>query len=506
MLDRSMQLKNKNNMYKCYLCNRELIDKKTYEQSKENFKEKPAINHKEHIIQNSLHGKLKLENILCSDCGGILSTQIDTQFCSLFNLITVQLKNILVSKDHGNSNKSKTIKGYLYKDISLTEKIDVDYKDKRVSPKKPYYEIDNENKIIKVFANKKRANHFKKQIQNELNKERIDIRNYKIEIDTNIESRGILGLHFIEGIDDFNSKFKKGFSKIAIGFAISKGINREELTNVLKINEDKSAEITYSNKLFPFFPLSVFDVFYEENRLAVELNYPTHEIILFSQKYSDNTKKLFCYISLFSTFQHYVLLNVNYKGPDIYETYYQTILKQDIPDIDIRKIRPKYLSVIVNEFGIDTSEYKGKTVTDYITYIEKEFKKLKPNYQLNLFGELKKSASILTDRLLPAIVNHTNQTELHNLPDDDIVKRFDEINDRLKIALLSELQLINNDDFSLYKRGFLEDNGYNQLERLSYPDELVSETKRSKDIFDAYGHMKFQQLTEFIELNKEKIA
>lgn len=486
-------------MHKCYLCNKELIDKKVYEQNPEVFKKKHAINHKEHIIQNSLHGKLKVENILCSDCGGILSTKIDTQFCSLFNIITVQLKDILVSKDHGNNNKSKTIKGYLYKDVSLKEKINIDYRDKHVSPEEPYSEIDNKRQILKIFANKKRAVHFKNKVLNDLKKEGVEISNYKIEINSNIESHGILGLHFIEGVEDFDPKFKKGFSKIAIGFAISKGVKREELTNVLKIEENKSAQIIYSNKLFPFFPLSIFDRFYEENRPSIELNYPTHEIVLFSQTYSDNTRKLFCYISLFSTFQHYVLLNDNYEGLEIYETYYQTILKQEIPDIDIKKIRLKHLNIIVNEFGIDISKCRGKSLTDYVDYIEKEYRKLKPNYQLNLFDELKKSASILTDILLPVIVKDKSQTDF---PNDDIIKSFDEINDKLKIALLAELHLINNDDNTLYKRGFLEDNGYDQLEKLSYPDELIKETKRNEDIFGAYGYMKFQLLTKFIELNK----
>jgi hypothetical protein len=385
-------------MPKCYICNKELIEKNYYEQNKDCFSEKPAINHKEHIIQNGLYGKLKAEDILCSDCGGVLSAEVDTQFCNLFDVFTVQLKDILVSKDHGKNNTPKILKGYLYTDNSLNEKIDINYKDRCVTPENPYYEFDIVNLKLTIFANKNRAKQFQNIVLKKLREDGVEVEKLEIEINSNIEANGFLGLHFTEGITDFNTIFKKGFSKIAIGFALHKGLKRLELKNALKTNDDETAQIIFSKNLIPFFPLGAFDRFYEENRLSIERNYPSHELILFSQKYSNGTKKLYCYISLFSTFQYYVLLNDNYGGSDIFETYYQTVLKQEIPEINIKQIRPKHLSIIVNEFGIDTSKYNGESISEYINFIESEYKKLKPNYQLDIFEELRNSASSFDDK------------------------------------------------------------------------------------------------------------
>ena len=489
-------------MPECYICDKELIEKNYYEQNKESFTEKPAINHKEHVIQNGLHGKLKAENILCSDCGGILSTEVDTQFCNLFDVFTVQLKEILVSKDHGNNNNSKILKGYLYTDNSLNEKIDINYKDRCVSPEKPYYEFDIENLKITIFANKNRAKQFQNIVIKKLKEDGVEVEKLEIKINSNIEDNGFLGLHFTEGITDFNAIFKKGLNKIAIGFALHKGLKRIELKNALKINDDKTAEIIYSKNLIPFFPLGAFDRFYEENRLSIEINYPSHELILFSQKYSNGTKKLYCYISLFSTFQYYVLLNDNYGGSDICETYYQTVLKQEIPEINIKQIRPKHLSIIVNEFNIDTSKYKGESLSDYINFIESEYKKLKPNYQFDIFEEIKNSASILTTSF--ALPKSTDEKQIENMPNSKVIKSFKTIIKEQIMALLMEIKALNNDDFSLYKRAFLEDDGSGQLETLLYPDELIAEMNKDESIFKVYGQMKVQQLSEFIEQNKEK--
>jgi hypothetical protein len=489
-------------MCKCYLCDKELIEKKYYEENKKNFNEKPAINHKEHIIQNGLHGKLKVEDILCSDCGGILSTEIDTQFCSLFDLITVQLKDILVKKDHGKNNKPKTLKGYLYKDNSLKDKIDINYKDRSASPETPYYEFNSESQQLKIFANKVRAEHFKNIVLEKLSQDGIDTKNIGIEVISDIQSHGFLGLHFTEGVKDFNTKFGKGFSKIAIGFALSKGIKREELDDALKIKEDGTSEIISSNNLIPFFPLGPFDRFNEENRLITEAHYPSHKLILFSQKYSDNSKKLFCYISLFSTFQYYVRLNDQYLGSDIYETYYQTVLKQEVTDIDIKKTRPKDLSLIVNEFGIDTSKYEGQSITDYIDFIEREFKKITLSSQLDLSDTLTKSASILTTSYA---LSQAKQ-QMPYMPNKTVIESFKNIIEGQRLALLMELNTINNNDFSLYKTKFLEDDGKGQLEALSYPDELILAMKKNESIFKHYGRMKFDQLTDFTEQNKNKTA
>ena len=189
-------------MPKCYLCNRDLIEKNYYEEHSENFNKPPALNHKEHIIQNGIHGKLKVEKILCSDCGGKLSSDIDSQFCNLFNAITEQLKHKLVNKDHGKNNKSKILKGYLYTDNSFNEKIDINYKYRSVSPENPFYEFDIDSNKLKIFANKKRSIQFQTEVIKELKQKNINTNDLIIEVIPDIENTGHLGLFFTEGIAD----------------------------------------------------------------------------------------------------------------------------------------------------------------------------------------------------------------------------------------------------------------------------------------------------------------
>ena len=90
------------------------------------------------------------------------------------------------------------------------------------------------------------------------------------------------------------------------------------------------------------------------------------------------------------------------------------------------------------------------------------------------------------------------------MPNSKVIKSFKNIIKEQIMALLMEIKALNNDDFSLYKRAFLEDDGSGQLETLLYPDELIAEMNKDESIFKVYGQMKVQQLSEFIEQNKEK--
>jgi hypothetical protein len=57
---------------------------------------------------------LTSDNILCEACGGKLST-IDSDFCKIFESLTERIKHLLASKDHGNSDFKRTLKGYIFK-------------------------------------------------------------------------------------------------------------------------------------------------------------------------------------------------------------------------------------------------------------------------------------------------------------------------------------------------------------------------------------------------------
>lgn len=475
----------------CYSCGKELVDKKAYLENKDKFLVKPALKHNEHIIQNSLIGKLKSSEILCEDCGNILNVEIDANFSQIFEVFTEQLRGILAPKDHGD-NKGKILKGYLYLDKSLNEKFEIELKDFQASPKNPFYKIDDEHKIIKIYANKKRAKQFRHQINKELELLGYDLNEYKLEYITDFANEGILGLFFSEGIENFSEKFYLGLNKIATGFASYHRIDRTELPRSLNIS---TGRIIHSNNIFPFFPLGSFDLLYECNRPELEPLYPTHTLILFTAPTQRN-KSLYCYIDLFSTFQYYVILNDNYQGDDMYEVYSQSILKQEFPAVDVRRIKPKLLLPFIEWSGIDNTKYVGNSINDLYDYVEAEYKKLKLDYNIDFSAKLETIASKL-------IISYSiYDGDIDSPKYKTIVKSFDAISQNQIPSFLAEVKNFIEKDTRFFRRFFYENDGYDDIELLVTPYETMVEFAKNAHIMDTpngYGQLKFQQLAHFIE-------
>jgi len=469
-----------------------MFDKESYSQKKDQFIEEPALKHKEHIIQNALRGKLKSDNILCKKCGDKLSKEIDSDFTELFAIITEQLRDRLVQKDHGQGNSAKTLKGYLYHDEKFESKLNINFKDYQASPEIPFYKLNEENKTIKIYANCSRAKQFQPLVLRELEGQGYNLSLYRIEHITDISSEGILGLFFSEGVNNFNRKFFLGINKIATGFASHYGVKRTDLVRTLKFEDDK-AEIIYSQNIFPFFPLGSFDTLLEINKAELDPYYPAHTLILFTQRYTGNRKGLYCYVELFSTFQYYVILNDDYVGEDIYEPYHQTTLKQEIPDIDIRGTRPKFLSILAEELGIERSRYAGKGIDDIYSLLEEEYKKLKVSYEINL----KDTLEGISDRLMRSFML-SQYDQIPNLLDTKIIDSFKQIGNIHIPSFLLEIRPYLDKDISTFRRLFYEDDGSGEAEVLSTPDETLTEFKKSDLPAKAYGHLKFEQLSQYI--------
>lgn len=85
-----------------------------------------------------------------------------------------------------------------------------------------------------------------------------------------------------------------------------------------------------------------------------------------------------------------MLLNSTYTGEDIYKVFHQTIIKQVIPEIDVKRIWPKHLSIVIQEYNIDIAKYKGESLSDLYDFIEKEVKNYRVSSVLNFQEELKK--------------------------------------------------------------------------------------------------------------------
>ena len=346
---------------RCYVCNKEMVDNPT--------EANQCKVHGEHIIHNGIRGKLISHSILCEECGGAYSKD-DANFCKIFAPFVVALSDRMIPADHGNTD-GNTLKGSIFKTPDVKEGdegIEVTAKNGEVIPVQPFYTIEG-NKID-VYVGKKRIKDYLKVLTKELADKGDNIANYTIEKHTDIHNQGYLAYYFSKGNDNFNEDFKKGMVKIATEYALHCGIGRELLTEVISIDDKGKATIDYDKaKLIPFIPTTLFDILYEDHRYLFEDGYPSHMLKLFTSKYNDGKTRLYCYLDLFSTFQYYVLLNDDYEGEEICETYAQRLIpKGQRPDVS--DYSPKDLSIVIQEYKINKSGLEGKSYEEQVAYVQ----------------------------------------------------------------------------------------------------------------------------------------
>lgn len=346
---------------RCYVCNKEIMDKPTSTSY--------CTAHGEHIIHNGIRGKLISRTILCEECGGSYSKD-DANFCKIFAPFIAALNDRMIPADHGKPDRN-AIKGSLFKTPDIKEGdngMEVTAQNGKVIPIQPYYTIEG-NKID-VYAGEKRIKDYLKVLTKELSDKGDDINHYTIELHTDIHGQGYLAYYFSKGNDNFNVDFKKGMVKIATEYAIHCGISREVLTEVISIDDNGKGTIDYDKaKLTPFIPTTLFDILYEDYRYLFEDGYPSHMLKLFTSKYNDGKTRLYCYLDLFSTFQYYVLLNDDYKGEEISKTYAQRLIPKRLRP-DVSNYSSKDLSILVQEYKIDKSGLEGKSYNEQVAYIQ----------------------------------------------------------------------------------------------------------------------------------------
>lgn len=475
-------------IYKCYICDRELVDRPAdFVQNESKYKGLP-IAHEEHIIQNAIYGRLKSSNILCEECGSKLGGQIDSDFCSLFTSFTERLKPILASKDHGSNSFQKSLNGYLYKIDG--SKLDVKIKGGKVVPLKPDYEYVQAKNLVNIFATKKVAKEYQHKAISDLKKRGINTKKLKIKIIDDLSGYGSVGFHFSEGVANFNDKFKMGFNKIAMGYAMSKGINRNSVPRIFDVN---SSEIIFTNNVIPFYPFGALELAIESFRAVIEDGYPTHTLILFTESYT-TSKKLICYIDLFSTFQYYVVLNDKYNGDDILEHYSQTILKQELPELNIRANRWKHLLIIAHELGVSQNELSGKTIEEIYVFLETKKNQRVVSYTKDLVKYFHAATNRVTQNIMlknAAYFNHLEEDEkqiVESMPDLDREDLF---------SINAELQRLEIDFF--YRMNFIEFLEKEELKLTSTVAKIIEIYNINQELFVSYGYFKFFQLSQFIQ-------
>lgn len=261
--------------------------------------------HKEHIIQNAIGGKLSSYGILCRECGELLGFEIDIPFSKNFEF----LSNLIDIKRDRAGKPSPFLSS-----VSIDGKeIKCMLKSGKLYPSDPY--IDEACKKVYCSIETKRN---LVNIYNECEYEYItelDIFKLKLDQPSNEEA------------------FHRGLIKIAVEFALLKGIKIEHMEK--SFNNTKKRFLTQNN-IIPYYPLSKFEGVIESIRWSFEnvpyhvcdgkticnSVFPTNSIKLFSC-----ANFLFCYINIFSVYENYVLLSDRYRGKEISEWYFESVCR-----------------------------------------------------------------------------------------------------------------------------------------------------------------------------------
>lgn len=302
-------------MKKCILCDDEL------DEYNDSF---------EHIIPNFIGGRLQGKGILCKSCNSTQGFTTDKDFEDVFKIVSELL---CIDKDRNHNHSIPCI-------VKFEENnIDCILKNFKITPIKPFFRTNGEK--INVYCTKKVFKTYKKKVIKDLKCEEQDL----VNID-NIGSMYSVNTSFE------NDSFAKGFTKIAVNFAIYNNITKENI-NYIENNDYDVGQV------IPYLPLNDLENFYEKNKPKLNVLYPYHNLILFTNKnHSEEPKKLICLVELFSTYIYYVVLNNNYKGEDVYYSYFQTLHKRKEKLFSINSFPSMFDFVFKNPFDFFNYDHK----------------------------------------------------------------------------------------------------------------------------------------------------
>lgn len=169
----------------------------------------------EHILPNALGGRLKSKFILSHGANRKLNEEIDKEFVKTFESFTNQLA---LSKDRKTSPSMRA--------THLDYNKDVIFKDGRYFPTKPFYDVTK--KIVYADSIKSAENYLKYLINHG-----------EISADEDIELHDDIAGPLTIPFSPKNNSFKRGFAKIAIGYATLQGISRNKLDLALDTKDNK---------------------------------------------------------------------------------------------------------------------------------------------------------------------------------------------------------------------------------------------------------------------------
>ncbi len=458
------------------------------------FPEKPKFIHGEHVIQDSLYGRLKSNTILCESCGSRLAREVDSDFGKIFQSISEQFAHILASTEK-NNNYEPSLKGHVI--LKDGRKVPVFIKGGVINPQRPFYDqpVDGE---VKVYGETKTAKNYVNFAKAELRKQGHDIDKLKFIIVSNLQDNAELGINFSEGIDNFDHKLKMGFIKIATGFAMMNDVDRNETPNTI---DPVKNTLKYTDEVLPYAPCEIFEMVYDQQRIALEPEFPNHTLILYVDDFAEE-KKLICYVDLFSTFAFYVVLNDDYKGKDVHAVYQQSITKMEKPEINVINHSPKKLLIVEQFLGIKAEETQGMTLDQHFEFVQKRYDQFTVSYEIDLADSIDAVAGKIAMHVAAKKMKKLNllgkveREMMETLPDLTV--------EDLMIIREEYLRMQNEDPKKLYRQSHIGFHGKDLYVQSNFY-KLLEKQQRDLAGIKKYTHMKFNLLGYFIQNLKDSL-
>lgn len=249
----------------------------------------------EHVIPNALGGHLKSKQLVCSEINTGMFSKLDAELCKRIEIAKLikfkrddgknQPEIIGTSNDGLKYSVNNTQHGKL---LSVKPIEHTDENGKRFLK----FPLHQKNEVISARLKKNpllKEENIEIKIENEDTYNRLDFQN---------------GLNIITSTDSF-----RAIAKIATNFYILKNGDKKYILDI--VDFIIGAENISKINLGYFYPEEFLNIKLEDSEVS-------HILYL---KGCKKEKVLYCYVELFNCHCFVVILNSNYSGPEIQETY-----------------------------------------------------------------------------------------------------------------------------------------------------------------------------------------
>ena len=277
-------------MSKCYICECEISQDNVY---------------KEHIILNSIGGRLKSSSLICNKCAPHFDG-IDAALGKQLNIIGLVLD---IKRDRGKNPYTKAKIVSTGKEVSLIS-------GGKIVPIQPTIDVryDGDNVYLSVST----------RDENQMREALIGLKRNHPWIDVQeLMSNAIKRQEFIDSPLKYQLTFGgdeafRAICKMATSFYIYKGGERNHISHLIPYIKDGQL----NNTVWHYYPENITN--YNSENIKV-----LHTLFVVG---NPSEKILYAYIELFSTFKFIVLLSDHYTGKEYQEFYSFDVIGQKIMD------------------------------------------------------------------------------------------------------------------------------------------------------------------------------